>query len=256
MRRLRSTFSSLAPFLLLVWGCEPPAEEAPEPQPPALPEVEHVPGETGVLIASPEGVHTENWDLLASTTGAMVLQAQSLGVARPVPAGVYVLRQYFTPTFTWADPLEVREGQTTRVNLGAIEIVTVPGAVTRSWDLWTADGDSMLSQANPTDEPVVSPSGTFTVKEYFTPAFVWSAAVMVLPGRVTRVELGGLEWRGGQGRYDLYDGSGGQRLIQAYEPDLVYPVPVGTYTLKRYFTDSILAQGVAVGAGQVTVVGR
>ena len=219
----------------------------------AIPPVELVEGETGILVVVPEGAFEGAWELWKDEK--RIDDYEDTGVLFPAEPGVYTVKEYSNPQFIWASGVPVETGKTTRVQLGALEVVTPAGIVAENLDLWDETGDERLHTPYETDQVIPVPAGSYTVTKYFTQEFVWKSPVVVEAGHITPVEMGGVKLLSETiSSFDLYDGSNDQKLSMANDSNKALPVPPGSYTLKEYFSQEVLASGVQVTAGTVTEV--
>ena len=219
----------------------------------AIPPMELVEGETGILVVVPEGAPETAWELWKDEV--RIDDYEDTGVLFPAEPGVYTVKKYFSPQFIWAAGVTVESGKTTRIQLGALEVVTPSEIVGESLDLWNETGEERLHTPYETGQVIPAPAGSYTVTKYFTQEFVWKSPVVVEAGHITRVELGGVKLLSNTiSQFDLYDASDDQRLSQANHSNEAHPAPPGSYTLKKYFSQEVLASGVQVTAGTVTEV--
>jgi hypothetical protein len=210
-----------------------------------------------VRVIAPEGAGASNWDLWKPGGEAPIDQANSTGATIPVPAGTFVLNEYYNPRFVWAEPVVVEPGRITEVVLGAVRVIAPEGAEASNWDLWKPGGEAPIDQANSTGATISVPAGTFVLKEYYNARFVWRDDLEVAPGMVSEVALGAIRVASASDlNWDLWDVSGEEKLDEAKSSNVIVPVPAGTFTVKKYYTPEVLAQGVVVSPGQVAEVRR
>ncbi len=168
------------------------------------------------------------------------------------PAGTFTLKEYFNEDFTYATEVTVIAGETTTVEMGGIELVTVPGAADGTYGIYDESGAVVYASYNDPDVIITAPEGTFTLKEYFNSDFTYAFDVAVTAGAATTVEMGAIRYNGSLD-YDIY--VSGQLVSSYNEHGLIITAPAGTYTLTEYFDDeNVLATDVVVVAGAVTDV--
>ena len=163
-----------------------------------------------------------------------------------------MLKEYFNPSFDYATDVTVVAGEVTSIQMGGIRLVTVEGAADGEYAIWDSTGNTMYASYNEPDIIITAPPGTYTLKEYFNPAFTYATDVEVAAGEVTNVFMGAIRYHGTLD-YDIY--SGGE-LVSSYNvPEAIITAPPGTYVLTEYFNDeNVLATNVVVVARQITEV--
>jgi len=219
---------------------------------PLLP-MELVEGETGIQVFVPEGAPETAWELWKDED--RIDDYEDTGVLFPAEPGSYRVAKYSSPQFIWASGVPVEAGKTTRIHLGALRVVTPSGMGNVQFDLWTETGEERLHTPYETNQVTPMSAGSYTVTKYSTQEFIWKTPVVVEAGQITRLELGGLTLSSETpSSFDLYDSSNDRKLSMANDTNKAHPVPPGTYTLKKYFSDEVLASSVPVTAGTVTVV--
>ncbi len=96
------------------------------------------------------------------------------------PPGVFTLKQYFNPAFTYASDVVVQAGEVTTVTMGAIRYNG-----TMDYDIYL-DGDLVRSY-NVAGTTVTVPPGTYLLTKYFDDETVIATHVVVTAGAVTEV---------------------------------------------------------------------
>lgn len=190
------------------------------------------------------------WDAAGTK---LLSRAKSDNTVRPLPPGVYVIKEYFNDDFTWASGVQINAGAVTTVPLGAFRLNLGDDWGNPSYDVYAADGVTLLSRPKSANELVPLPAGSFVIYDYFNDQFRY-ADVQVAAGLVTTVQMGAILYTGGESNYDIYDGSGARLLDRPASRGAKRSVPPGTYVLKDYFTDVVIAAGVVVVPGAVTSV--
>lgn len=171
----------------------------------------------------------------------------------PVPPGTYVLKEYFNDAFIFAQNVVVVADETTVVPLGGLLVTTAEGSEIAVYDVYDASGAELLHRPYDSDEIIPVPPGTYTLKEYFS-EFIYVSDLTVEAGATTTFAMGALRYEGAAPSYDIYDASGTILLVQPESMNVTRAIPPGTYVLKEYFSDTVLAAGVVVQAGQITTV--
>lgn len=207
-----------------------------------------------VRVTTPEGTPSGSYDIYDDASDTLLVRPADLGAIRPVPAGTYRIRDYFNEAFTYAEGVVVVAGEVSTVPLGAIHVVSVNGEGRAPYDVYDESGQNLLDRPSPSDELRPAPAGTFVLREYFNDAFVYAGALRVEAGQVTELRLGAIVYNGAEPSYDIYDASGNTLLARPSSRGETRHVPAGTYVLKDYFADTVLAAGVVVEAGAVTNV--
>jgi len=103
-------------------------------------------------------------------------------VIRPVPAGTYVLTEYFNAPLVFASGVVVEPNALNDVVLGAIRYTGGEAL----YDIFDAGGETVLSRPNDAGEIRTLPAGTFLLKPYFEDT-VLVADVTVTAGAITTV---------------------------------------------------------------------
>lgn len=203
-----------------------------------------------VTVAGSNEATYDIWDAAGTT---LLTRAQSDNTILPLPPGSYVLKEYFNDSFVWASSVQVIAGQVTTVSLGAFELRMGADWESPSYDVYAADGVTLLSRPKSANQLVPLPAASYAIFDYFNGAFRY-ANVTVAAGQVTTFEMGAILYTGSESSYDIYDASGTVLLDRPASRGTPRAVPPGTYVLKDYFSDVVLAAGVSVSAGAVTTV--
>lgn len=206
-----------------------------------------------ILVTTAPGSEAAIYDIFDATGDLLLDQVNDTGVIRPVPAGSYLLTEYFNKSFVYASNVVVSPGSITTIAMGAINLTSVPGG-DAIYDIFAADGQTLLDQVSDTNTVRPVPAGTYVLKEYFHDAMIFADGVTVSPGAVTERALGAIRYNGPEEIYDIYDASGEKLLDQVSDRGVIRSLAPGTYVLKPYFEKTILAQGVVVVAGAITEV--
>ncbi len=203
-----------------------------------------------VTVAGSNEATYDIWDAAGTT---VLARAQSDNTILPLPPGTYVLKEYFNDGFVWASNMQVIAGQVTTISLGAFELRMGADWDSPSYDVYAADGVTLLSRPKSANQLAPLPAGAYAIFDYFNEAFPYSN-VTVAAGQVTTFEMGAILYTGSESSYDIYDASGTVLLDRPASRGTSRAVPPGTYVLKDYFSDVVLASGVTVSAGAVTTV--
>lgn len=203
-----------------------------------------------VTVAGSNEATYDIWDAAGTT---VLARAQSDNTILPLPPGTYVLKEYFNDGFVWASSVQVIAGQVTTISLGAFELRMGADWDSPSYDVYAADGVTLLSRPKSANQLVPLPAGAYAIFDYFNEAFPYSN-VTVAAGQVTTFEMGAILYTGSESSYDIYDASGTVLLDRPASRGTPRAVPPGTYVLKDYFSDVVLESGVTVSAGAVTTV--
>lgn len=207
-----------------------------------------------VLVTTPEGTPEGNYDIYDDTSDTLLVRPASTEIIRPVPAGTYRIRDYFNDAFIYSEGVTVIAGQVTTVPLGAIHVISVDGEGRAPYDVYDESGQNLLDRPSPSDELRPVPPGTYVLREYFNEAFDYANGLVVRADEVTELRLGAIVYNGAEANYDIYDASGNTLLARPSSRGDTRHVPAGTYVLKDYFADTVLAAGVVVEAGAITTV--
>lgn len=205
-----------------------------------------------IRVTTVPGSETVTYDLYDQGSDTLLDQVNDTDVIRAVPAGTYVLKEYFHEDFDFASGVVVAAGEVTTVALGAIRVMDVAGAETATYDIFDQSGTMLLDQVNDMNEIRSVPTGTYVLKEYFNEALVFAADVVITANAVTEIQLGAVRYTGAEPNYDIYDASGTTLLARPNDRNVIRTLPAGVYVLKDYFSDVVLAADVAVDAGDVT----
>jgi hypothetical protein len=176
------------------------------------------------------------------------------GHAQPFTSPTAHLAAYFNAPLVYANNVTVVAGQVTTVTLGAFELTQGQDWSKPSYDVFAEDTTTLLSRPESANTLVPLPAGTYVIRDYFNDRFTYASGAQVSAGQVTTFNMGAILYTGSEAKYDLYDASGTMLLEQPGSRDERLPVPPGTYVLKDYFSDDVLATNVVVTAGQVTTV--
>jgi hypothetical protein len=207
-----------------------------------------------VQLVTVAGSNEATFDIWDATGATMLTQAESDNQILPLPPGTYVLKRYFNEAFVWASEVVVVAGEVTTITMGAFELKHGADWIDPFYDVYAADGTTLLHRAYSANERVPLPAGTFTIFAYFNETFAYARDVVIQPGQTTTFEMGAIQYNGSESNYDIYDASGTVLLDRPTSRGEKRPVPPGTYVLKDYFSDDVLAAGVTVTAGAVTTV--
>ncbi len=206
-----------------------------------------------VNVVTVPGSEQTTYDIYEAT-GANLLDRAETDDIQPVPPGTYVLTAYFNAPLVYADNVVVTAGQVTTVTLGAVELTMGEDWSSLFYDVYAADGTTLLSRPESANELAPLPAGTYVIKDYFNELFTYASGVQVTAGQTTTFAMGAILYTGSEANYDLYDASGNQLLVRPGSQNEALPAPPGSYVLKDYFSDDVLATAVTVTAGQVTTV--
>jgi len=207
-----------------------------------------------ILVTTVGGAEGLTYDLYDAAGTTRLDQVNDAGTIRPVPAGTYVLKEYFNDVFDLARDVVVVEATVTTVPLGAIRLVTVDEAEEATYDIFDAAGETRLDQVNDAGTIRPVPAGTYVLTEYFNEGLVYASGVVVEAGEVTDVLLGALRYTGAEDPFDIYDATGETLIARPNTPNEIRSLPAGTYVLKPYFGDTIVASDVVVVAGEITIL--
>lgn len=207
-----------------------------------------------VHVTAATGSEAAIYDIYDGAGETLLDQVNDTDVIRPVPAGTYVLKEYFNDVFDFARDVVVTEGVVTTVSLGAVRLITVEGAEAEIYDIYDASGQTLLDQVNDTGVIRPVPAGTYVITEYFNAPLVFASGVMVEPNALTDVLLGAIRYTGGETLYDIYDAGGETVLARPNDAGEIRTLPAGTFLLKPYFEDTVLADDIVVTAGAITTV--
>ena len=210
--------------------------------------------ETGVIVETPPGSTGLSVDVYDAATGVRLMQAKSTNDLIELPAGEYRITQFGSEALVLAPSVVVTAGTVTRVRLGAILVTTVGGAEGLTYDLYDAAGTTRLDQVNDAGTIRPVPAGTYVLTEYFNEGLVYASGVVVEAGEVTDVLLGALRYTGAEDPFDIYDATGETLIARPNTPNEIRSLPAGTYVLKPYFGDTIVASDVVVVAGEITIL--
>lgn len=205
----------------------------------------------GIRVTTVNGSEPATYDIYDATGDTLLDRPNDADVIVPVPPGTYRLRQYFNADFDFAENVVVAAGQVATVPLGALHVEIPPGAEPATYDIYAADGSSLLARPNSDSVLVPVPPGEYVLKEYFNDAFVYAREV-VTAGQARTIRLGAIRYTGSEPSYDIYDAGGATLLVRPASAGDIRPVPPGTYVLKDYFADDVLAAAVTVTAGETT----
>lgn len=206
-----------------------------------------------INVVTVAGSNEATYDIWDAAGTSVLTRAESDNTILPVPPGTYVLKAYFNDGFVWASNVQVIAGDVVTITLGAFELRMGADWESPSYDVYAADGVTLLARPRSANELVPLPAGPYAIFDYFNGAFRF-ADVTVAAGQVTTFEMGAILYTGNESSYDIYDASGTVLLDRPASRGTPRAVPPGTYVLKDYFSDVVLASGVAVSAGTVTTV--
>lgn len=206
-----------------------------------------------VRVQTVAGSAAITFDIYDASGQTLLDQANDTDVIRPVTPGVYVLKEYFNDVFDFARDVAVVAGEVTTVVLGAIDLRTAPDA-NATYDIYDASGQTLLDRVNDANVIRAVPPGEYVLKEYFNEGLVFAAGVIVSPGAVAERTLGAIRYGGVENSYDIHGADGQTLLVRPASKGEPRSLPAGTYVLKAYFTDRVLAAQVSVATGTTTVV--
>lgn len=207
-----------------------------------------------LLVTTPEGTPNGSYDIYDDASDTLLVRPASLEAVRPLPAGTYRIRDYFNESFVYAEGVAVSAGEVSTIPLGAIHVISVNGDGRASYDVYDESGQNLLDRPSSSDELRPAPAGTYVLREYFNEAFDYANGLVVRPNEVTVLRLGAIVYGGAEPSYDIYDASGTTLLARPSSRGDTRHVPAGTYVLKDYFADTVLAVDVVVSEGAVTNV--
>ncbi len=205
----------------------------------------------GIRVATIAGSEGATFDIYSAASDALLQRPNDSDVVIPVPPGVFRLRKYFNDAFVYGDAVTVVAGEVTVVPMGAFNLITPPGSDEASYDVYTADGQTVLSRPNSDNTVVPLPPGDYRIVEYFNELFPYTT-ITITAGALTTFEMGALRYDGPESNYDIYDASGSNLRVRPASRGAVRPLPPGDYVLKDYFSDVVLG-GVTIRANEVTV---
>ena len=206
-----------------------------------------------INVVTVSGSNEATFDIWDAAGTTLLMQAESDNTILPLPPGTYVIKEYFNADFVWASNVQVVAGQVTTIPLGAFQLKMGADAANPSFDVYAADGLTLLSRPKTANELVPLPAGAYAIFDYFNDQFRY-VNIDVPAGAVTTFEMGAIQYNGSESSYDIYDATGTKLLDRPASRGDKRPVPPGTYVLKDYFSDVVLAAGVVVSAGAVTTV--
>ena len=233
------------------WSCQSAAPSGGNG--PNVPDIPDGPAVTGILVTTPPGAVNEIFDLYTADGSRRISLAHDLNVVLEVDPGTYLLTQYFNENFVYARDVVVAAGQVTTIEMGAVVVDTTADSDGAIYDIYDATGELLLSRPNDSDVIIPVPPATYTLKEYFAD-FVYASGVAVAAGEIVTVQMGAIRYDGEEPTYDIYDETGTIVLVRPASQGENRPVPPGTYVLKDYFAELVLAEDVVVTTGQTTVV--
>lgn len=122
------------------------------------------------------------YDIFAADGQTPLDQVSDTNKVRPVPAGTYVLKEYFHDNMIFADGVTVSAGAVTERSLGAIRY-NGPQSI---YDIYDASGEKLLDQVN--DRGVIRSlaPGAYVLKPYFEKTIL-AQGVVVAAGAITEV---------------------------------------------------------------------
>jgi hypothetical protein len=205
-----------------------------------------------IRVTAVAGSEAVIYDIYDEGSATLLDRVNDTDETRAVPAGTYLLKEYFNDDFDFSRGVVVIPGQVTTIALGAINLMTAAGAEAETYDIFDETGTMLLDRVNDTDHIRNVPAGAYVLKEYFNESLVFAADVTVVADAITSIQLGAVRYTGGESIYDLYDGSGTMLLARPNDRNVARSVPAGVYVLKDYFGDDILAADVAVTTGAIT----
>lgn len=182
----------------------------------------------------------------------MLEQAQSDNTIHTLPPGTYVIRRYFRE-FVFASNVQIVAGRVTTIPLGALKVTADAAWKNSNYDVYSADGATLFLQPEGANEVVPLPAGSYALFDYFNEGFRYGS-VEIKAGEITTFAMGAIQYNGSESSYDIYDASGTMLLERPASRGEARAVPPGTYVLKDYFSDVVLAAGVVVSARAVTTV--
>jgi len=207
-----------------------------------------------VVVTTASGSEAAIYDIYDGTGEMLLDRVNDTDEIRPLPAGTYVLKEYFNDVFDFARDVVITADMVTTIPLGAVRLITVEGAVAEIYDIYDATGQTLLDRVNDTGVIRPVPAGTYVITEYFNAPLVFASGVVVEPNAQTDVLLGAIRYTGSESLYDIYDGGGETVLARPNDAGEIRTLPAGTFVLKPYFEDTVLADDVVVTAGAITTV--
>jgi hypothetical protein len=204
-------------------------------------------------VTAVAGSREATYDIWDAANTTVLIRAQSDNTIVPLPPGAYFIHEYFNDGFVWASSAQVIADQVTTIPLGAFQLTMGTDWANPSYDVYAADGVTLLARPKSANELVPLPAGSYVIFAYFSESFRY-ANIDVQAGAVTTFSMGAIQYNGGESSYDIYDASGTKLLVRPASRGDRRSVPPGTYVLKDYFSEVVLAAGVVVSAGAVTTV--
>jgi len=104
-----------------------------------------------VTVSTVSGSEGVTYDIYDATGETLLDQVNDSDLIRAVPAGTYVLKEYFNDAFDIARDVVVTEGAVTTIPLGAVRLITVEGAETETYDIFDGTGQTLLDRVNDTE---------------------------------------------------------------------------------------------------------
>lgn len=203
----------------------------------------------GLRVTTIAGSAPATYDIYSGENDTLLERPNDSDVIVAVPPGTYRLRKYFNDAFVYGE-VTVAAGSVTAVPMGAFKLITPDGADEASYDVYTADGQTLLSRPNDDNTVVPLPPGEYRIMEYFSDRLTYTT-ISVAAGELATFTMGAVRYNGPESSYDIYDASGSNLLVRPASKGAVRPMPPGEYVLKDYFSDTVLG-GVTVRAGEVT----
>lgn len=125
------------------------------------------------------GAATTTYDIFDASGQTLLDQVNDTDVIRAVPAGEYVLKEYFNDALIYAAGVVVSAGAVAERSLGAIHYT---GGET-NFDIYAAEGATLLVRPASKGDVRSVPAGDYVLKDYFADTVL--AAVKVAAGATT-----------------------------------------------------------------------
>ncbi len=221
----------------------------------APPSVESLAPSTGLEVDAVAGATHSEYDVYAGEVRVAELLPANEVVA--LATGHYSITRHSEAAAIWSSDVEIADGRVTHLAMGAIRVQVVPGAVDGLFSTWSADGRKLIDRDEP-DAIVTAPAGSFRITSMLEPEFVWAQGLVVIPGQIAELRLGGVRVRVPAGSTDeaftIYDVAKTHSLID-YEPvNVIVSVPAGSMTVTRHLEREMEFGTPEITAGQVTEV--
>lgn len=192
------------------------------------------------------GATSAEWRVHDPSDDRILVPLQGANEAVAVPAGIYRLKDAFAQDFVYAEAVAVQAGSVSVVPMGAIRISGSDAdcSSVRLFPAHAAIGAVALRANDRSNELLTVPPGAFQIRdELHKDEFVYFDEVVVAAGQVTERTLG--SFAGPAENFDIYDASCQTRLASFNSPNRAIAAPLGSYCLKRYYTETVIGQVVA-----------